>query len=159
MARRFLLIILVLSLVVWLGCDASGTQAEVEEFINEAFRARAEAVFKYKDKASLEEFYAPKAMEQSKGFLNWSPNGNWENVKDIKYSYSIRIKDLKVDGKQATALVYETAVITWDYIDPQKVTGTEFVKEDAWANRCHELVLELDADGKWIIEQDILRGL
>ncbi len=138
------------------GCISSSNKAEVEKFIQDAFKARAEAVFLYKDKKPLAQYFSPEALEQTREFLNWSPRGQWHNVKDLKYSITLRIRNLKIDGKQATAEVAETVVVTWDFIDPAKVSGTDFVKEDAWSNRKHVLKLILTPEGNWLVDQDIV---
>ncbi len=139
------------------GCKSSSGQAEVEKFIQEAFKARAEAVFLYKDKKPLEQYFSQEALEQSREFLDWSPRGQWHNVKDLKYSIVLRISNLKIDGKQATANVSETVVVTWDFIDPSQVSGTDFVKEDAWTNRKHTVRLILTPEGPWLVDQDIVQ--
>lgn len=139
------------------GCG-SGSKQEVEKFIQDAFKARAEAVFKYKDKKPLALYFSPQALEQSREYLNWSPPGNqWNNIKNLKYSIKLRIEDLKVDGKQAAATVLETAIISWDYIDPAKVAGTAFIKEDAWSNKKHLVTLTLTPEGKWLVDRDIIQ--
>ncbi len=138
------------------GC-LGGDRKEVEKSIQEAFKTRAEAVFLCKDKKPLERYFGPQAMEQSKAYLAWSPNGQWTNVKNLKYSTTLRINKLKISGKKATAEVLETAVVTWDYIDPAQVLGTAFLKEDAWSNRKHLVTLTLVPEGKWLIEQDVVQ--
>ena len=152
--KRIYFVFMILIISVISGCSNSNNE-EVEQFILDAFKSRADAVFLYKDKKALSQYFSPEALEQSKDYLAWSP-GPWNNIKDMKYSSSLRIDKLKVDGKRATAQVYETVVVTWDYIDPGKVMGAEFVKEDAWSNRKHLVTLILSPEGKWLIEQDIV---
>lgn len=138
------------------GCSSSN-QKEVEKVIQDAFKARADVVFLYKDKKVLQNYFSPKALGQSRDYLAWSPKSQWNNVKNLKYSTTIRINNLKVDGKQASAEVFETAVVTWDYIDPSKVMGTAFAKEDAWTNKKHIVTMFLTADGKWLVEEDVIQ--
>lgn len=146
----------VIATVLVAGCGSDDKQ-EVEKYIQDAFKIRAETVFKYKDKKALAGYFSPRALEQSREYLNWSPpGGQWDNVKNLKYSIKLRIEDLKVDGKQATATVLETAIISWDYIDPAKVAGTAFVKEDAWTNKKHMLTLSLTPENRWLVDQDII---
>ncbi|PKM80928.1 MAG: hypothetical protein CVU89_11325 [Firmicutes bacterium HGW-Firmicutes-14] len=149
--------VLILGLILMTGCGGS-KKAEAEQVIHDAFKARAEVVFLYKDKKPLEEYFTPEALQQIREFLDWSPNGQWENVKNLKYSYKIRMRELKVDGKQASAEVYETAVVTWEYIDPSRVVGTAFIKEDAWSNRRHLVSLTQEPDGNWKVSRDIVRN-
>lgn len=153
--KKLLLIMTVLMLSL-MGCGNESNQ-EVRKFIQEAFKVRADAVFLYKDKSLLTGYYSPAVLEQSGEYLNWSPNGQWNNVKDLKYSITMRIDNLKIDGKQATADVFETVVVTWDYIDPSKVMGTAYVTEDAWSNRKHRITLILTDEGRWLIDQDIVK--
>ncbi|KNZ71092.1 hypothetical protein Tfer_0167 [Thermincola ferriacetica] len=157
MLRKTLILTIFFCFVFLIGCGSSQTAKDVEQVINDAFKARAEAVFKYQDKQPLTKYFSPEALQQSKGLLDWSPKGQWDNVKDLKYSYSIRIENLKISGKQARAEVYETAVVSWDYIDPGRVKGTDFAKEDAWANRRHDIVVNQEPDGRWVIVQDLIR--
>lgn len=152
-----LLILLMAVLVALAGCSDGSNKEAVQAAIREGFKARAEAVFTYKDKKNLDRFFSAEALAQSRDYLNWSPNGQWANVKNLEYSTSIRINRLKTEGKRATAVVYETAVVTWDYIDPSLVTGTKFIKEDAWSNREHDVVLSLTPEGQWLIVQDIIK--
>lgn len=149
------LVMLIISLLFLMGCS-SGQKQKVEKFVQDAFKARADAVFTYKDKEPLLQYFSPKAMEQSRDYLNWSPREQWSNIKDLKYSTQVRFEKISVDGKTATATVYETAIITWDYIDPSQVMGTAFVKEDAWSNKKHTLLLTMTPEGKWIIDEDIM---
>lgn len=137
------------------GCGTSDKQ-DLEKVIQDAFKVRTEAVFFHKDKTSLERYFSSEALEQSKDFLEWNPNGKWDNVKDINYSMKLRVSKLKIDGKLATAEVFETTVVTWDYIDPSKVVGTTYVKEDAWGNKKHNLKIILTPQGEWLIDQDIV---
>lgn len=153
--NRFL-VLLIGIIFLLTGCGGSNTKAEVEKAIQDAFKARADTVFLYKDKKPLEQYFSREALAQTSDFLAWSPNGQWENAKNLKYSYRISIRELKPDGQQATAAVYETAVITWDYINPGQVMGTNFIKEDAWGNRKHLVTLKLDESGHWLISADIV---
>ena len=152
--KKALFFLAVLSILIT-GCSG-GQKQEVEKFIQDAFRARAEAVFTYKDKKPLSQHYSAKALQQGRDYLEWSPNGQWSNVKNIKYSTRIRFEKLDIDNKMATAVVYETVVVTWDYIDPSQVMGTAFVKEDAWSNKKHVLTLNMTPEGKWLIDEDIM---
>ncbi len=153
--KKLYYVYILLILLIISGCTSSNKE-EVRLFLEEAFKTRADVVFLYKDKEVLSRYFSPNAMEQNRAYLDWSPNGQWSNVKDMKYSITLRISDLKIDGKRATAEVFETVVVTWDYIDPSKVAGTEFTKEDAWSNRKHEVTAVLDPEGHWIIEQDLV---
>ncbi len=152
--KRILVTFLLLFLVA--GCSGS-SRKEVETFIQDAFKVRADAVFLYKDKKPLEQYFSPQALEQSKEYLEWSPNGQWPNVKNLKYTAALRIDKIKISGKQAAAEVFETAVVTWDYIDPGKVMGTAFINENAWSNRKHMVTLTLTPEGKWLVDQDIVQ--
>lgn len=145
--------------IVFLFLSGCGGQArrDAEKGIQEAFRARAEAVFLHKDKTGLNRYFSAGALEQSKKYLNWSPNGSWENIKDPAYRQNLLIDNLKVNGKRATADVFETAVVTWDFIDPELVRGQDFKKEAAWSNRLHKITLQLDPEGRWMVEEDIMQ--
>lgn len=151
--KRFLLILCIL--VFSTGCGSNGNQ-ELRGFIQDAFKTRADLVFLYKDKALLKKYFSPQALSQSKEYLQWSPNGQWENAKNLKYTISLRIDNLSVEGKVAKAEVYETVIVTWDYKDPSLVKGTKFIKDDAWSNRQHMVTLGLTPEGNWQIEQDII---
>lgn len=144
----FMLILLLLP-----GCG-SDTKADVEKAIHEAFRFRADVVFLHKDKKDLKKHFSADALAQSKDYLAWSPNGSWENIKNPAYRYNLRIDNLKVDGKRATAEVFETVLVSWDYVDASLVRGQEFKKEDAWSNRLHRVMLMLDPEGRWLVEED-----
>ncbi|MBU7007887.1 hypothetical protein [Phosphitispora fastidiosa] len=153
--KKVYLIFILMILMISSGCSRSNKE-EVRLFIEDAFKTRADVVFLYKDKEVLSGYFSPEAMEQNRAYLDWSPNGRWNNVKDMKYSTTLRISSLKIDGKRATAEVFETVVVTWDFVDPAKVAGTEFTKEDAWSNRKHLVTVVLNPEGNWIIEQDMV---
>jgi hypothetical protein len=153
MKKQFAMLLMLVFIIS--GCSSSD-KSSVEKFIQEAFKARANAVFLYKDKKVLAKHFSPQALNQGKEYLNWRPGKQWNNVKNLKYSTTLRIEDIKIDGKQATATVLETVVVTWDYIDPSLVVGTAFIKEDAWSNRRHLITLVLTPEGNWIIDQDVV---
>ncbi|WP_418792261.1 hypothetical protein [Phosphitispora sp. TUW77] len=153
--RKTYFVLLIVIIVIISGCTSSNKD-EVRKFIEDAFKIRVDVVLLYKDKAILSQYFSPEAMEQNRTYMDWSPNGQWSNVKDIKYSTTLRISNLEINGKRATAEVFETVVVTWDYIDPTKVVGTEFTKEDAWSNKKHLVTAVLNPEGKWIIEQDMV---
>ncbi|MFZ5641947.1 MAG: hypothetical protein ACOY4Q_14830 [Bacillota bacterium] len=155
MKYRFIALIM-LVLLILPGCGSQSRQ-EVETAINEAFRARADAVFLHKDKKGLSGYFSAGALAQSKKYLEWSPNGSWENKKDLKYRYNLRIDNLRVDGKTATAEVFETVVASWEYIDPSLVYGHDFKKEDAWTARPHKVMLQLNEEGRWVVEEDLMQ--
>lgn len=148
-------IIMIIFFLLTAGCNSDNNQ-NAEKGIQDSFKARADVVFLFKDKKQLSNYFSPRALAQSKDYINWSPRGQWSNVKDIKYSMKIRIKELKIDGKFATAVVNETVIITWDFIDPSQVMGSDFVKEDAWSNKMHRVKLILTPEGRWIIDEDII---
>jgi len=137
--KRVYFVFIMLIIIVVSGCSSSNKE-EVRLFIEDAFKTRADVVFLYKDKEVLSGYFSPEALEQNRAYLDWSPKGQWSNVKDMKYSTTLRISNLKVDGKRATA----------------KVAGTEFTKEDAWSNRKHLVTVVLNPEGNWIIEQDMV---
>ncbi len=153
MLKRITAILALSVFVLLTGCNTAQDK-DIEKAINGAFSARAEAVFKYKDKKPLTKYFSAQALKESQSFLEWSPKQPWTNVKNLKYSYSIRVANLKVNGKQAEAEVYDTAVVSWDFVDKARVTGPDIATEDAWANRRHDLILVQNTEGQWIIEQD-----
>lgn len=153
MKYRYIALVM-LALLILAGCGGQARK-DVEKAINDAFRTRADVVFLHKDQKVLNRFFGAGALEQSKKHLTWSPNGSWENKKDLTYKYNLRIDDLKIYGKRATADVIETVVVSWDYIDPDLVTGQDFKKEEAWTGRLHKVVLQLSADGRWMVEEDL----
>jgi hypothetical protein len=153
MRKQFALLLILVFIIS--GCSSSD-KSSVEKFIQEAFKIRANAVFLYKDKKVLAKYFSARALDQSKAYLNWRPSKQWNNVKNLKYSITLRIEDIKTDGKQATATVLETVVVTWDYIDPSKVMGADYIKEDAWSNRRHLVTLVSNPEGNWIIDQDVV---
>lgn len=151
--KKLLVIFSLLFFVI--GCGSNDNQ-EVKKFIQDAFKTRADLVFLYKDKATLKKYFSSEALSQSKRYIEWSPNGQWKNVKNLKYSIRLRIENLSVNGKLAKAEVYETSIVTWDYKDPALVKGTKFMKEDAWSNQKHMVTLSLTPEGIWQITQDII---
>ena len=153
--KRVYFVFIMLIIILVSGCSSSNKE-EVRLFIENAFKTRADVVFLYKDKEVLSGYFSPEALEQNRAYLDWSPKGQWNNVKDMKYSTTLRISNLKIDGKRATAEVFETVVVTWDFVDPAKVAGMEFTKEDAWSNRKHLVTVVLNPEGNWIIEQDMV---
>lgn len=148
--RKSIFLFMIFFLLLSTGCGDSKKEA-VESLIQEAFKVRADAVFLYKDKAALNKYFQPQALEQSKDMLAWKPKGEWNNAKDLKYSYSIRIDKLKIDGKVARAEVRDTAIVSWEYVEP---AGTKV--EDAWSNRKHLVTLTQSEDGLWVVDQDII---
>lgn len=152
MRFRYIAVVMLVFLILS-GCGSQARQ-DVERAINEAFRVRADAVLLHKDQKVLNKYFSSRALEQSKDYLAWSPNGSWENVKDLSYRYNLRIDHLRVDGKKATAEVFETVMVSWDYIDPNLVTGLNFKKEDVWTGRMNKVTLFLDPSGQWLVEED-----
>lgn len=155
MKYRYIAAVIMVFLILS-GCGSQARQ-DVEKAINEAFLARADAVFLHKDQKVLNKYFSAGALEQNKEYLTWSPNGSWENVKDLSYRFNLRIDHLKIDGKMATADVFETVVVSWDYVDPNLVLGREFKKEDAWTGRLNKVTLQLDPSGRWMVEEDLLQ--
>lgn len=153
MKLRYIAMLLVLLLLFGCGGDS---RREVEKAINEAFRARADAVFLHKDQKLLNRFFSADAMTENKNYLAWAPHGSWENIKDPAYRYNLRIDKLKVKGKNATAEVYETVIISWNNIDSVLVQGSA-LNEEAWSNRLHKIKLELNPEGNWIVMEDLAK--